>query len=80
MLLTYPAQAQDRLEFNKIKQLLSQQCRTDAARKRVENLKLHSRFDYVAMALQQTLEYKSTLDSHDHFPNDFTRNVERELK
>jgi DNA mismatch repair protein MutS2 len=80
MLLTYPAQAQDQLEFNKIKQLLSQQCRTDAARKRVEALKLHSRYDYVAMALQQTLEYKSTLDSHDHFPNDFTRNVERELK
>ena len=80
MLLTYPAQAQDQLEFNKIKQLLSQQCRTDAARKRVEALKLHSRYDYVAMALQQTLEYKSTLESHDHFPNDFTRNVERELK
>lgn len=80
MLLTYPAQAQDQLEFSKIRQLLSQKCRTDAARKRVEALKFHSRHDYVAMALQQTMEYRSTLESHDHFPNDFTRNVERELK
>ncbi|WP_118951474.1 endonuclease MutS2 [Taibaiella helva] len=80
MLQTYPAQAQDQLEFNKIRQLLSLKCRTDAARKRVDNLKFHSRFDYIAMALQQTQEYKLTLESHDHFPNDFTRNVERELK
>lgn len=80
MLLTYPAQAQEQLEFSKIRQLLLQKCRTDAARKRVEALKFHSRHDYIAKALQQTLEYKATLDSHDHFPNDFTRNVERELK
>lgn len=80
MLLTYPAQAEERLEFNKIKQLLLQKCRTDLARKRVDSLRLHSRLDYVEMALKQTLEYKSTLESHDHFPNDFTRNVERELK
>lgn len=80
MLQTYPAQAQDQLEFTKIRQLLTLKCRTDAARKRVEHLKLHSRHDYIAMALQQTLEYKSTLDSNDYFPNDFTRNVERELK
>lgn len=80
MLLTYPAQAQDQLEFHKIKQLLLHKCRTDLARNRVDTLKLHSRLDYVEMALQQTLEYKSTLQSHDHFPNDFTRNVEKELK
>ncbi len=80
MLQLYPAQALDQLEFNKIRQLLTQKCRTDAARKRVEELRFHTRLEYVTMALQQTLEYKSTLNSSGAFPNDFTRNVERELK
>lgn len=80
MLLTYPAQALDQLEFNKIRHLLLQKCRTDIARKSVESLRFHTRIDYVQQALQETLEYKSTLESHDHFPNDFTRNVEKELK
>lgn len=80
MLQLYPAQALDQLEFNKIRQLLIQKCRTDAARRRVEDLRFHTRLEYVEMALQQTLEYKSTLNGSDYFPNDFTRNVERELK
>jgi DNA mismatch repair protein MutS2 len=80
MLQTYPAQALDQLEFNKIRQLLIQKCRTDAARRRVEELRFHTRLEYVEMALYQTLEYKSTLQSSNYFPNDFTRNVERELK
>lgn len=80
MLLTYPAQALDQLEFNKIRQLLLSKCRTDAAKNRVENLRFHTRLDYVEMALKQTSEYKSTLLSHNHFPNDFTRNMDRELK
>jgi DNA mismatch repair protein MutS2 len=80
MLLTYPAQALDQLEFNKIRQLLLQKCRTDAAKNRVENLRFHTRLDYVEMALKQTSEFKSTLLSHNHFPNDFTRNMDRELK
>lgn len=80
MLQIYPAQALDRLEFNKIRQLLIQKCRTDAARRRVEDLRFHTRLEYVEMALKQTLEYKSTLNGSDNFPNDFTRNVEKELK
>lgn len=80
MLLTYPAQALDQLEFNKIRQLLLLKCRTDAAQKRVESLRFHTRLEYVEMALQQTLEFRSTLQSSNSFPNDFTRNVERELK
>jgi DNA mismatch repair protein MutS2 len=80
MLLTYPDQSLDQLEFNKIRTLLLQKCRTDAARHRVESLRFHTRLDYVEMALEQTLEYKSTLESSNHFPNDFTRNIDREIK
>jgi len=80
LLQFYPEQALDRLEFNKIRQYLLQKCRTDAARERVEELRFHTRLDYLERALQQTHEYKMSLDSTDHFPNDFTRNMQRELK
>lgn len=80
MLQFYPEQALDRLEFNKIRQYLSSKCRTDAARERVEALRFHTRQDYLERALEQTHEYKMTFEGSDHFPNDFTRNVQKELK
>src|SRR5690606_30982366 len=80
MLSTYPAQAPERLEFDKIRQLLLQFCRSDAAKQRVEDLRLHTRLEYVQMALEQTQEYVNTLGGSHPFPADFTRNIERELK
>ncbi|MFT4061861.1 MAG: DNA mismatch repair protein MutS [Edaphocola sp.] len=80
MLHTYPAQAPDQLEFTKIKKLLLAKCRTDAAKERVENLHFHTRFEYLQMALEQTLEYKATLGFPHPFPNDFIRNMDREIK
>jgi len=80
LLQFYPEQALDRLEFNKIRQYLLMKCRTDSARDRVETLRFHTRQDYLERALQQTHEYKMSLDGSDHFPNDFTRNIEKELK
>lgn len=80
MMQIYPAHAAEALEFNKVCQLLKQKCRTDAARERVEQLRFHTRLEYVEKALQQTNEFKSTLLGSDHFPNDFTRNLQKELK
>lgn len=80
MMLLYPAHAADALEFSKVAQLLKLKCRTDAARERVESLRFHTRIEYVEKALVQTREYKSILMSGDYFPNDFTRNIEKELK
>jgi DNA mismatch repair protein MutS2 len=80
LLQLYPNQALDRLEFNKIRHYLLQKCRTDAARDMVAALRFHTRLDYLQRSLEQTHEYKLTLDSTDHFPNDFTRNMTRELR
>ena len=80
MMHLYPAHAAEALEFNKICLLLKQKCRTDAARERVENLRFHTKLEYVEQALLQTDEFKSVLKGSDYFPNDFTRNVEKELK
>ncbi|MBS1774196.1 MAG: DNA mismatch repair protein MutS [Bacteroidetes bacterium] len=79
-MLMYPAHAAESLEFNKVAQLLKLKCRTDPARERVENMRFHTRIEYVEKALLQTREFKSILMSGDYFPNDFTNNIEKELK
>lgn len=80
MMQLYPAHAAEALEFNKICNLLQQKCRTDAARERVDELRFHTRMDYVQRALLQTSEFKAIQQGGDHFPNDFTRNLQKELK
>lgn len=76
----YPANAVEALEFNKVSQLLKQHCRTDAAKEQADSLRFHTRIDYVSRALAETNEFKNVLQSSDHFPNDFVRNMQRELK
>jgi len=80
MMQLYPAHAAEALEFNKICQLLKQKCRTDAARERIEGLRFHTHINYVKLALMETSEFKLILESADYFPNDYTRNVQKELK
>ncbi len=76
----YPARAVEALEFDKITALLRLKCRTDSARERVDALNFHTRLEYVQRALLQTEEYRQLLNGSDYFPNDFTRNLQRELK
>ena len=79
-MLLYPARAAEALEFNKICALLKEKCRTDGARERVDNIRFHTKLEYVERELLQTREYKSTLRTADRFPNDFTKNMQKELK
>lgn len=80
MIQLYPSHAADALEFNKILKLLAHKCRTDAALERVEAIRFHTRLDYIEKELLQTSEYKTILSGPDQVPNDFTRNVQKELK
>ena len=80
MMQLYPANAAESLEFNKIATLLKAKCRTDAARERAENMRFHTRLDHMERELLQTNEFKSILQGADFFPNDFTRNLSKELK
>lgn len=76
----YPANAIESLEFNKIIDLLLHKCRTDEARERVDNIRFHVRLEYIEKELSQVNEFRNILLSGDHFPNDFTRNIHKELK
>lgn len=80
MIQLYPERAAEALEFDKIRALLHKKCRTDAAHERVDNLRFHTRLEYVEKELQQTHEYKMLLSGGDYFPNDFTTNLQKELK
>ena len=76
----YPAHAAEALEFTKIAQLLQLKCRSDLSRSYAAGMRFHTHIDYVRKELQQTREYLSVLRSNDYFPNDFTRNLDKELK
>ena len=80
MMQLYPPHAAEALEFNKICDLLISKCRTDAARERVANIRFHTHKDHMEKELLQTSEFKNIIIGNDHFPNDFTRNIEKELK
>lgn len=76
----YPSSAVESLEFNKVCDLLLQKCRTDAARERVKNIRFHTKLENMQRELQQTNEFKSVQSGGDYFPNDFTKNIQKELK
>lgn len=76
----FPESALTQLEFDKIKDLLSAHCRTEYAKQKAANLRIHTRIDFIQTDLQQSNEFKIILDSGGHFPNDFTANILRELK
>ncbi len=76
----FPSSALQQLEFDKIKELLALHCRTEYAKHKADELRIHTRKEYIELELQQANEFKMILDSGAHFPNDFTTNISRDLK
>lgn len=80
MMQLYPANAVEALEFNKVAALLLQKCRMDEARERVANIRFHTHKVHAERELMQAWEFKTVLLTGDHFPNDFTKNVSKEIR
>jgi DNA mismatch repair protein MutS2 len=76
----FPESALTQLEFDKIKDLLSQHCRTEYAKEKAANLRIHTRPEYIQKELQQGNEFRLILETGGYFPNDFTQNISREIK
>ena len=76
----FPESALVQLEFDKIKALLAGHCNTEYARARAEDLRIHTRREYILLQLQQTHEFRQLQQNGQHFPNDYTLNLARELK
>lgn len=76
----YPESAAVQLEFDKVKALLKAHCATDYAKNKADNLRIHTRKDYIELELQQTNEYKNISLLQQYFPNDFTLNLSKDIK
>lgn len=76
----YPESALVQLEFDKVKALLKAHCNTDHAKQKADNLRIHTRKDYIELELQQSYEYKNISLQQQYFPNDFNLNLQKDLK
>jgi DNA mismatch repair protein MutS2 len=76
----FPESALIQLEFDKIKGLLKEQCQTEFAKTKAEELRIHTRKEFIDYELKQSDEYKQLLDAGQYFPNDYVLNLSKELK
>ena len=76
----YPDSAAVQLEFNKVEALLKELCKTEYAKAKSENLRIHTKKEFNEKDLRQTHEYKFLVLQGEYFPNDFVLNIVRELK
>ena len=76
----YPESAGIQLEFDKIKLLVKNGCQSAAAKSKAEQLRTHTKLEYIELELRQTYEMKLLRMQRDSFPNDFFEDISKELK
>ena len=76
----FPESALVQLEYDKIKGLLKEQCQTEFARSKADDLRIHTKKEFIEHELKQSEEYKQLLNAAQYFPNDYVLNLTRELK
>jgi DNA mismatch repair protein MutS2 len=76
----FPESTLVQLEFEKVKTLLALQCRTEYAKAKADELRIHTKKEFIDTELRQSHEFKILLQSGQHFPNDFINNLQKELK
>ncbi|HEY6957186.1 MAG TPA: DNA mismatch repair protein MutS, partial [Flavisolibacter sp.] len=76
----YPESASYQLEFDKIKHLLTEKCRSEFAKSKASELRIHTRKEFIELQLKQSHEYKQLVQNGINFPNDYILNLSRELK
>jgi DNA mismatch repair protein MutS2 len=76
----YPESAIVQLEFEKIRTLLADHTRSAYAHNKALDLRIHTRLEYIARALDQSAAYLLLLQNGQYFPNDTVLNIEKELR
>ncbi|MBZ5855910.1 endonuclease MutS2 [Flavihumibacter profundi] len=76
----FPESAVVQLEFEKIKTLLETHCKTEYARQKAGDLRIHTRLSFIELELRQSHEYRQLLQNSVYFPNDFIINLSKDLK
>lgn len=76
----YPTEAVEKIEFQKILEILKSYCQLEASKKLTDNLRASNNRRQVEFWLNQSHEYKLVLQSSDSIPFNFTDSLEKELK
>jgi DNA mismatch repair protein MutS2 len=76
----FPESALVQLEFEKVKALLEEHCKTEYAKTKTQELRIHTRKEFIELELQQSYEYKLLVQNAHYFPNDYVLNVSRDLQ
>ena len=76
----FPESALVQLEFDKIQSILTGHCKTEYAKSKAENLRIHTKKEPIELELQQSNEYKLLIHGAQYFPNDHVLNLSREIK
>jgi DNA mismatch repair protein MutS2 len=76
----FPESAYIQLEFDKVKTLLAEHCRSEYAIEKANLLQIHTRIEFIETELRQSYEYKQLLQNRIYFPNDPVFNLSKELK
>ena len=76
----FPESALVQLEFTKVKALLEEHCKTEYAKNKARDLRIHTRKDFIERELLQSNEYKLLALNGQYFPNDYILNLSREIK
>src|SRR5687767_13009255 len=76
----FPESAYIQLEFDKVKSLLAEHCRSEYAIEKAGELRIHTAIEFIETELRQAYEYKQLLQNNIYFPNDPVFNLSKELK
>jgi DNA mismatch repair protein MutS2 len=76
----FPPSAYIQLEFDKIKALLSEHCKSEYAKAKAAELRIHTRKEFIELELKQSHEFKQLLQNSLYFPNDHILNISKDLK
>jgi DNA mismatch repair protein MutS2 len=76
----YPESAAVQLEFEKVKTLLAEFCKTEYAKQQAMDLRIHTKKEYIDLELNQSHEFKLLLEQSTYFPSDFTLNISKDIK
>ena len=80
MIRYFPESALGQLEFDKIRHLLAEKCKSAYAREKAASLRIHTRLEFIQIELQRASEFKSLLEQGQYFPNEDSLNLSHEIK
>jgi DNA mismatch repair protein MutS2 len=76
----FPESAAKQLEFDKIQELLHERCRSEWARNKALQLRIHTKKEFIDRELKQSHEYMQIVQNGIYFPNDYVLNLSKELR